>query len=66
MHMALGALMKQYGRLEKSMAHFKRAAELDPGATQAIEELRGFNKRADRAGIRLLNLFRKKKEKGID
>jgi hypothetical protein len=66
MHMALGALMKQYGRLEKSMAHFKRAAELDPGATQAIEELRGFNKRPDRAGIRLLNLFRKKKEKGID
>jgi hypothetical protein len=48
------------------MAHFKRAAELDPGATQAIEELRGFNKRPDRAGIRLLNLFRKKKEKGID
>ena len=66
MHMALGALMKQYGRLEKSMAHFKRAAELDSGATQAIEELRGFNKRPDRAGLRLLNLVRKKKEKGID
>jgi hypothetical protein len=66
MHMALGALMKQYGRLEKSMAHFQRAAELDSGAHQAIEELRGFNKRPDRAGLRLLNLFRKKKAKGID
>jgi hypothetical protein len=65
MHMALGALMKQYGRLEQSMAHFKRAAELDPGAHQAIEELRGFNKRPDREGRRLLSLFRKKKEKGI-
>jgi hypothetical protein len=66
MHMALGALMKQYGRLEQGMAHFKKAAELEPNAQQAVEELRGFNNRTDRFGLRLLNLFRKKKEKGID
>ncbi len=66
MHMAFGALLKQYGRLEQGMAHFKRAAEIDPSAHQAIEELRGFNKRPDREGRRLLSLFRKKKAKGID
>lgn len=65
MHLAWGALLKQYGRVEQAMSHYEKAAALDERCIEAVEELRGFNQRPDRKGLRLLSLFRKKRKKGM-